>query len=244
MRVMVVGVGQVAAELGLSPSRVRALIAAGTLPAKKVSGSYVLDQDAVDLLAQRERPAHVRAFSVRMAWACAAATDGVRPTWISDAELSRLRRRLDTAPASPGLWQARLAALTRHRLSFRVGEEQLKTLLVDPRVARTGTSAVAVGSDPRVGSGPAAVWVRTADDLTALGQAYGLLPAESGNVTVSVAGAPQVPWLGGPGGDVFRLVVAADLLSVADARSRRTGRELLSAALIERSWRLLRPAAR
>ena len=187
---------------------------------------------------------HVRAFSVRTAWACAAATDGVRPTWLSDAELSRLRRRLDTSSASPGLWQVRLAALTRHRLLFRVGAEQLEALPADPQVACTGMSAVAAGSDPRVGSGPAAVWVRTADDLTDRGQAYGLLPAESGNLTVSSAGAPQVPWLGGSDGDALRLVVAADLLSVADARSRRTGRELLSAAVTARSWRSLPPAPR
>ena len=241
MSVMVVGVAQVAAELGVSAARVRALIATGALPATKISGSYVLDQDAVDLLAQRERPAHVRAFSVRMAWACAAATDGVRPTWISDAELSRLRRRLDIAPASPGLWQARLAALTRSRQLFRVGPEQLAGLLLDRRVARTGTSAVVNGSDPRVGPGPAAVWVRTPDDLDELGHTYGLLPAAAGNLTVSVAGAPQVPWLGGPDGNAFRLVVAVDLLVQADARSHRTGSELLSAALAERSWRSLRP---
>ena len=117
-------------------------------------------------------------------------------------------------------------------------------MLGDRRVACSQTSAFLAGSDPRVGPGPAAVWVRTSDDLTERRGADGLVPAAAGNLTVSIAGTPQVPWLGGREGDAYRLGVAADLLSEGDARGLRAGRVLLVAALAERRWRSSRPVSR
>ncbi len=57
-----------AERLGVSPRRVRAMIAHGILPAERVGNRYVLDADVVRAAAARKRPGG-RPLSARNAWA-------------------------------------------------------------------------------------------------------------------------------------------------------------------------------
>src|SRR5690606_12205486 len=65
-----VGVGEItvaeaADRLGVSPSRVRALVGAGSLPGRKVGGLWLLEEDAVDA-AGRDPRRSGRPLSPRM----------------------------------------------------------------------------------------------------------------------------------------------------------------------------------
>jgi excisionase family DNA binding protein len=235
--VMVMSVAQAADELGVGRTRVRALIAQGMLPAEKVSGAFVLDEGDVDALAGRERLAHVRAFSARVAWACAALADGHRPEWVRADELSRLRARLTRAGQHPGAWQMRLSRLPAHSDSYRCGPEQARSLLTDKRTVRTGQSATNLVGDKLVGPSGADVWVAGEAELAVVSEEFGLLRSSGGgNVTIRVPGASGLPVLGVGDGNAFRLVVAADLLAAPDPRVRRAGHELLAATLGEHRW--------
>lgn len=246
---MAIGVVTAAAELGVSPARVRALIVSGAIPATKVGRTYVLDEVVLDRLAQRQRPAHVRAFSPRLAWACAAAADGIRPGWITSSELSRLRHRLDSSRADAGVWQARLASLASERIPLRVAATERDALLGDARVARSGQSVLVQASKKwqevalPLDTDMTVIWLRTTDELAQLQRKYGMIRAGSGNVIASVAGVDGLPACGDGDGNAYRLVAVADLLSSPDARGRRAGRELLETVLAGRRWSV-RPAKR
>jgi excisionase family DNA binding protein len=49
---------QAAAILGLSRRRVQAMITSGLLPAKKIGRDFLLEEEDVKALAEKERPAH------------------------------------------------------------------------------------------------------------------------------------------------------------------------------------------
>ncbi len=230
-------VAAAADELGVSRARVRALIAAGTLQAMKVADAYVVEEKAVDALAARSRPAHVRSFSRRIAWACAALVDGQHPTGLRADELSRLRARLDRSDGDPGAWQNRLVARAAHSARYRAGPAAVQNLLADGRAVRTGVSATNLVGDPILSAPGADVWVSSDLDQRRLRADHGLLPSTSGNVTIRVAEIDGLRVLGCADGNAFRLMVAADLLDAPDTRTRYAGAELLGTAISERRWR-------
>jgi len=235
MSVMIMGVGEAASRLGVSSQRVRALINAGLLEATEISGRYVVDDDSLDALAGHVRHTAIRAFSRRIAWSAAALADGVRPTWISQSELSRLRTRMTNAEADVDAWRARIRARAGSRATYRLGRTRLDSLLSSAGVARSGTVATNLVTDRQVGDAGVAVWLATRDQRDHLIKTFGLLASSSGNVTVrtaDVAGLDQV----GTGVDAYRMIVAGDLLDSTDARGRHAGAELLVSALSERRW--------
>ncbi len=232
-----VTVSEVAARTGLSERRVRALIAAGAMPATKVGARYLLDDRDVDAFVTHDRPAHVRAFAPRVAWAAASLLDGVSPVWLGADERSRLRARLASADGSPGVWRAWTARLASTRTTLRASAGQVEALLVDADVVRSGRSASNLVTDPLVGPVGAQVWVRTGEDVERLRSSLGLLRSASGNVTVSVPSVAGLPALGADGVNAFRLVVATDLLAQGEAREGAAGRALLE-ALVDSARRL------
>lgn len=225
-----------AVVLGVVPRRVRSLIASGALVAQKVAGTYVLDERVVDALAARTRPAHVRAFSGRVAWGCAALADGERPNWLRHEEVSRLRSRMSSAPADRWLWLAWLRRLGAERHRFRAGPDQVIRVLADGVTVRGGVSATSLITDPVGGSLAAEVWVPDSGSLETLRREYGLLGSAAGNVVVNVAGVDGVQRLGADGDNAFRLAVAAGLLGADEARTHSAGTALLEATLAEQRW--------
>ncbi len=234
---MGIGVGDAAERLGVGHHRVRTLIGTGHLAAERVSGVYIIDANSLDALAQLQRPAHVRAFSRRIAWACAALVDGDIPGWVTGSELSRLRSRLDNLPADAGSWAARLRSRAIHTWVLRGGSGQLRSLLANKNVARTGISATNLIGEAQMTADQAEIWVADSAAIRVLRADFGLLPSESGNVTIRVADVPELRGLGTGDGNAFRLIVAADLINGRDARARYAGGELLAATLAERRWR-------
>lgn len=228
-------VTETATRTGLSTRRVRALISGGVLRATKVGAAYVVDDRDLDDFLRRERPAHTRAFSPRVAWAAAALLDGAQAGWLRADERSRLRSRLTSTGAAPGTWQAWTARLAQTRTTFRASPAQVEAVLSAPSTVRSGRSASNLVTDPLVGLASATVWTRTLDDVDHLRRHLGLLRSDAGNVTISTPPPIGLTALGTDGHNAFRLVVAHDLLTEDDPRSTSAGTALLNAITTSRA---------
>lgn len=140
---MEVGVRDVAAQLGVSDRRVRQLIDAGILPARRVSGRLLVEETAIP----RSRPVG-RPMSPRIAWAFIGMLSGdAGDLAVSPRESSRLeeKRRLLVTHRAPALllrsWLARRAEVVR----LAAPPADIADLIADARVTRSGIS------DPRSG---------------------------------------------------------------------------------------------
>jgi excisionase family DNA binding protein len=240
MSVMTVDVPEASRRLGVSARRVRELIVAGVLPATRIAGRYAIVEDALDELAERSRPSWVRAFSRRIAWGAAALVDGEHPGWLSQPELSRLRRRLSETDPNADAWRTRLKERAGSTTTYRVTPANTRRLLSSKVIARSGVSARNLASDRQVAADMAAVWQAQRADLAEVITRYAMLPSDQGNVVVRIADVEGMAATG-VSGDAYRLIVAADLLDAGDARQKRAGRQLLHAALGEHRWVTTRP---
>lgn len=134
---MEVGVKEVAAQLGVSERRVRQLIDAGDLPARRVAGRLLVDEAGIP----RSRPV-ARPMSPRIAWAFIALLSSEPVAGISDRERARLEAKHRALLASP-----RPAVLLRSWLRSRarllrlaVSPSEVEGLLEDPRLVPSGIS--------------------------------------------------------------------------------------------------------
>ena len=94
---MEVGVVEAAERVGVSQHRLRHLIRAGELPARRVAGRWVLDSADVDRYAQGRRPG--RPLSPRVAWGLVDLLESGRARGLSAPERSRMRKRLRARPS-------------------------------------------------------------------------------------------------------------------------------------------------
>src|SRR5947208_2435695 len=93
-----IGLDEAAGRLGLSRQRVHQLLHAGDLPARRVAGRWVVDDDAVDRFAESRTPG--RPFSPRVAWGLIRLVESGDAPGLSAPERSRLRNRLRHRPPS------------------------------------------------------------------------------------------------------------------------------------------------
>ncbi|NLG20874.1 MAG: excisionase family DNA-binding protein [Actinomycetales bacterium] len=230
---------EAASVLGVTQGRVRALIAAGTLRARRVGTQWLIDADSVDHQAALSAArATGRTMATRVAWAVGDLLDGGSAAWLSSAERSRLRKRIGTARRSEVL-QRWLASRASRVLRFHVGESDLEALLSDEAVVRTGVSAaLAHGVGLSSGGDGAAYVTREAADR--LASQFFLIEARSGNLTLrlvdhdlhlrsarTVDNHRVAP----------RVIVGVDLADDSDVRTSGAGRELLESALAEHQGR-------
>lgn len=214
---------EAAEELGLHPSRVRALAAAGTLPAVKIGKQWAVDRVAV---ARRLRGEHGagRPLEPHNAWAILFLASGDQPDWLSAKEVWRFRQLLRIDGLS------RLAPRLGRRgkprpLAAHPGE--LAYLLEDRALVRSGVSA-AGSYELDLVSGAEADGYITESRLGEFERAHALEPASMGAANVVVRVVPDSAWHFSPGRKVAPpAAVALDLLQDADPRSQRAGRELL-----------------
>lgn len=215
---MSVGVGEAAERLGVSAQRVRAMIAAGDLPAERVGHAWVINE--ADVARPRRRSAG-RPMSARMAGAFLVLASGVRPQ-VMPSELSRLRRRLahlasesrapdgDPADLLRG-WMGRRA----ERLALSVHAADIKDVLADERIHASGLShPVAAMSGAPVVEG----YVHR-DAVNSLIKNHFMVPAKvqaQGNIVLHVV--DELP-------PVSPVLIAADL---ADYRADREDRQAKS----------------
>jgi hypothetical protein len=180
---MDLGVNDVARQLAVSEARVRQLIAAGDLPARQVSGRWLVPEGAVPRSPRVSRP-----MSERTSWAFVALLSGQALAGVAPTERLRLLGKRDQLFASPQpavllrSWLRRRAGLLR--LAAPPGD--LPELLGDARFTPSGIS------DPRSdmsGGGQAEGYARPSDVRALMGD---FLMAElvEGNVWLRTTDRP------------------------------------------------------
>ena len=218
-------VDEAAQRLGLSSQRIRALIAAGRLPAERVGARYLLDPAAVAEVGRLKRPGG-RPLSARNVWAVLAELGG-HPEAAAASRRSafRVRRLLGEGPDTivRSLVHAQPHA-DEH--AWRVLPSDLEKLQADPRLVATGLAA----DDPLIDVRylPARdgfdAYISSAD-LTSLQRRFRpQLDSAAPNVVLRV---PLVnSWILDQR-PAPSAVVAADLLNDRDPRVRRAARAAL-----------------
>lgn len=211
---MEVSVGQAAEALGVTSRRVHALIAAGRIRARKVSGVWLVDGASLPATARRGRP-----MTPAGAWALLL---NAAPATPQDAYRRRQRlARLAADPEPENLLASWVASRGRRELYSSNTPAGVRD---DQRVVATGVS------DPRAGIGAAGIaegWVTEAD-LRAVTRAHLLRTADSAaaaTVVLHVAAAL-------PARPVPLLLLAADLADWEKPRELSAARRLVNAALL------------
>lgn len=235
--------GQVARRLGVHPSRVRALIAAGRLTATRAGDQWLVDADSVDRHADLvSAGATGRPFATRIAWAAAAMCDGLSDG-LAASERYRLRNRLARAADTPAIcqtvqrWMSLRARAVRR---YRVAARDVPDLLTAGGVLPTGISAADSYSLGLAAGGAADAYVSTETAQRLVDDFY-LIDSPQGNLTLRILDihaltATQIAERGA-GGMTFtihtapRLIAGADLADDSDARTRTAGCSLINDAL-------------
>lgn len=207
--------------MGVHDSRVRALVAAGGLPGRKVANRWLIDLGAVErrLLHRRGRG---RPLEPSNAWGLLFLASGEAAPWVASDVRSRLRRRLRERSLRHDL--PRLAKRARVRY-LAGGEGARRELLAQPRFVRSGISAAAhYGASlrsPRVLEG-----YLPESDLKRLSYKLALREVDEPEADVILRGVAGL-WPFERRAVAPVAVVAVDLLDSADQRTRRAGEVLL-----------------
>jgi hypothetical protein len=227
-----VDVTRAAQELHVDPSRIRALIADGSLQADKVGGRWLVHWDSV--VSRRRQPGVAgRPLAPRNAWTLLLEACGEEPLHDVDAHARwRIRRALR---------HESLAAL-RSRLSRRADDHhlwglpgELRALRDDDAVVFTGSSAAGALRLDLAAPDTIDAYVRD-EDLGRLVHQYGLEASPTSRANVVLRSVPDDAWVLADRRIAPRAAVALDLASYPDPRSQRIGEELLTRLDAERGW--------
>jgi excisionase family DNA binding protein len=213
---------EAAEHLGLTPGRVRELIASGALRARRVGNRFLVSRDDVEARAS-SRPAAGRPYSPRRAWGLIFLASGTVPAGIDPVTLSKLRRILREAD----LWSIRRRFASRaERRELRAHSSDLVRLEDEPGVVRTGARhAAAAGINLIASDAPVELYLDppTAERLIAR---YQLRPSNRSNVVLHVVPPEVRRWLEGPVAPPP--AVALDLADDRDSRSQDAARAFLA----------------
>lgn len=224
---------QAAERLGVNPSRVRALIAAGTLTATRAGSQWLVDVDSLDRQYELTvAGATGRPFAPRIAWAAAALCDS-RRDGLGPNERTRLRHRLAGVDAEGSNTCAQVQRwLARRALSvcrYRIGERDITELLGADGVLATGISTVEA-YDLGLGSGGFADAYVDERVHRKLVKDFILIDSVRGNLTLRITDSrlsdPVFETKVAP-----RLIAGVDLAEDTDTRTRAAGCALVSHAL-------------
>lgn len=224
---------QAAERLGVNPSRVRALIAAGTLTATRAGSQWLVDVDSLDRQCELTvAGATGRPFAPRIAWAAAALCDS-RRDGLGPNERTRLRHRLAGVDVEGSNTCAQVQRwLARRALSvcrYRIGERDVTELLGADGVLATGISTVQA-YDLGLGSGGFADAYVDERVHRKLVKDFVLIESVRGNLTLRTTDSRLFA-------AVFeskvapRLIAGVDLVEDTDTRTRAAGCALVSHAL-------------
>jgi excisionase family DNA binding protein len=212
-------VAEAAVRLGVHPGRVRQLVAAGELQARKVGGRWLLSEDVVEDRRRVDGVVH-RALSPRAAWGLLVAAAAMPVPWLAPVERRRAEQRAAGWPLSQ--W----ASACRHRavrFDRFVHPSLLERLADDARVVRSGVSARSVAVD--VLALDQVEGYVSVDAWPGLVADYGVLEAARSNVRFRVP--PAGLFVVGDSGEAPWPVVAVDLFEAGDDRSRRAALQLV-----------------
>jgi len=213
-------VPQAAQELGVSPRRIRKMLADGKLPGQRLGREWVIDPRDLERVRLRRQPVG-RPWNASSAWALLALANGEKPE-MNPVERSRAKKRLSEHGLMPLVGRLRARAELRRVYGHPA---VLARLAEEPAVVRSGVSAAADYGADIVASNEFEGYV-SARKLKPLVDRYALdEDAEQPNIALHVVADRVWPFL--PGVKVApRFVVALDLLEADDERSRRAGAEL------------------
>jgi excisionase family DNA binding protein len=217
-----ISIAEAASLLGLSATRVRAMVSRGQLPAVKVGGRWLVERRVVE---QRRRGAAPRGrrFTPRNAWALLLLASGEDAPKLDPSVRSRLRRAL----ALEGL--AALSPRLRDRSSasnYKAHPGEIPYVLEDDALAPTGISAAGA-----MGLGLLAS--READGYIAQSQLPRFIAEHAlspGGIesNVRLRAVPDDAWRELDGRSVApAAAVALDLADEPDSRSREAGKKLI-----------------
>lgn len=221
---MPVGLREVAERLGVSPRRVRAMIAAGQLSAEKIEGRWLVESDLLERLVdipRRDGPP----WSPVLAWAYLQYLDG-DPQALDG--LSRVSRHRVRQRASAALALDQLAGLALRRaeaLRCRAHPSVVNDLL--HAGVHSGLSAAeALGVGLGVRSGEHADVYLPRSLAQQLVEELGLVPARGADVNAIIRAVPDSAWRLQHRVVAPLLAVALDLTEHGDPRSREAADQL------------------
>lgn len=215
-----VGVQTAAKRLGVSPRRVRQMIADKKLPARRVGRAWAIDER--DIKPSARRPAH-RPWKPASAWAVLAAAEGSSPPHPMAAH-DRHRARKRAAEGLPAI--AGQLSERAERRSFYAHPADLPRILSSAGAVRAGASAAADHGIDLVGGGPDEVYV-SESALARIAASHHIEErSERPNLIMRVIA--DADWPFPDGAQAAPLAVAAvDLLESDDERARRAAAEIL-----------------
>lgn len=212
-------VAEAADELQLHPSRVRALAAAGSLPAIKIGKRWAIERPA---LFQRKPGLPGRPFAAKNAWAILFLASGQEVQWLDPSSHWRLRQVLAQHKLEellPRLGQR--ADLQR----FRAHPGELSYLHDNPALVRSGATAARQHRLKLVSSKEVDAYVR-AGDFKRLAKEHVLQPGGRGDSNVILRVVADSAWHFGEHERYAPLAaVAVDLADEADPRAKRAAQD-------------------
>lgn len=215
----VLSVQEAAERLGIAPQRVRALIRAGRLPARRLGRAWAIQPADPGWDSRPRKPG--RPLRAANAWALLAILDGGSPGWIDPAVRSRLRKR-----ARDPQWVESALIYGEQRSSihrWRLLPPDLERIKKSFPLVLSGLSA----DDPGIDVVPVSAELDAYLDRSALsGIRRQFHPLESSEAPNLILRIPSIDW-------ILHLrhapssVVAADLLDHLDPRVHRAAHRLL-----------------
>jgi len=215
-------VSSAAHALGVHPSRVRSLIAAGELEAEKIGGRWLVDAASVANRSRRSS-APGRPLVARNAWAFLLLASGESLSM----ELDPVARwRLNQSLRTYGLrgLQPRLVRRGRAQHYWALPGELI--VLHRAEIARSGASASHAHGMGLVAPDVVDGYISAAD-LARFVRKHALQPASAVDANVILRGVEDDAWLLDGRPIAPAAAVALDLVEYADPRSRRAGDELI-----------------
>lgn len=215
-----------AAQLKVTPSRVRAMIQDGQLAAEKLGDRWLVDPTAVERRRLQSPPVG-RFLASANAWAALSLASGASGRCIlagrklSPSALSRVRSRLHSMRLVGIAPRLRGRASTQR---FRAHPSDLPRITNEKGVVRAGVSAALEYNVDISAPGVIEAYL-SAERLSRLQRKYGFEPSATPNVIFHVVDGD---WPFVPSARVApAAVVALDLIESGDQRDRRAGEELL-----------------
>lgn len=222
--VELLSISDAAKELGLNPSRVRALVAAGDIEGALVGGRWLIERSDVLRRQRHGQVADGRPLEPRNAWGLIFMASGEEAPWLGPPARWRLKKAL----AHEGL--ENLAPRLRKRAAadcLHAVRGELPRILEDDRVVRSGISAAGAHGLPIVSAEEVDAYVRD-KDLEKLKRRHALHPAREEEANVILRSVPSESWFFDAGESVAPLAaVGLDLANDPDSRSQRIGKQVL-----------------
>ncbi len=217
-----VSIPDAASALGLSASRVHAMVVNGRLPAAKVGGRWLIERGEVERR-RRQGALKGRPFAAHNAWTLLALASGEDPNGVDPSVRSRMRRALSLEGLEK--LRPRLARRGESRY-FDAHRGEIDYLVKDPRFVASGISAAGAHGLNLVSGREADGYVR-AGALKEFVADHALQPAGPGaNLHLRVV--PDEAWRFLDGLSFAPIAaVALDLAEDPDPRSSQVGQAAL-----------------